>query len=581
MSDNPEKLIELGELILLKLEDRISDEQMSKLNDMLARNPEAVNNYVDFITVCGVLKRHSHSYERSVGNYPASVVSEDIWEALAEEERTACGITVERPVKSADEPAEIPVSVHRGQVRVDRTVSKVSLITTITSMAALVFIMVYVWLNPHSLPPLVAKLTDTMDARWNNQGPQIKLGDDLRAGLLELQQGYAEITFDCGAEALIEAPAKVELERTDQMKVHYGRLYAIVPPQALGFTISSPNAKIIDLGTEFGIEVGLWGETELHVIKGRTILISSTDTGVKTKREVTQGQAKKVSAAGGIQDVPLKKVAFARQIDSAANFIWKGQTALNLADIVGGGNGLDSGRSNIGIDPLTGMYQKRIEGYEREGDTECVVVADNSLIDSVFIPDENEQGFVVSSTGHRYRGFCDTNNKAWIEICNGLANASVDSERDRSFQQGIRLAGEIYSNNDKSVLVMHSNSGITFDLDNIRRMCPQLEIVKFKALCGIPDQIEESDEDFWAVLDIHVLLDGQRCFLKEKFNTTDRKKLISIPIQPDKHFLTLAVTDSGNGNHGDYVIFAEPELTVETDRPISKGYNERRKALKR
>jgi len=111
---------------------------------------------------------------------------------------------------------------------------------------------------------------------------------------------------------------------------------------------------------------------------------------------------------------------------------------------------------------------------------------------------------------------------------------------------------------------MHGNSGITFDLDAIREMCPRLDISGFKALCGIPDPIE-SDDAFWAVFDIHVLLDGQPYFYKEAFTSRDRKTLISVPIPPNKRFLTIAVTDSGNGNHGDYAVFAEPKLLLQGD----------------
>jgi hypothetical protein len=50
----------------------------------------------------------------------------------------------------------------------------------------------------------------------------------------------------------------------------YGRVYASVPKEALGFTIYTQNSKIIDLGTEFGVDTAMDGTVEIHVINVRT-----------------------------------------------------------------------------------------------------------------------------------------------------------------------------------------------------------------------------------------------------------------------------------------------------------------------
>jgi len=158
-------------------------------------------------------------------------------------------------------------------------------------------------------------------------------------------------------------------------------LYATIPSQALGFTISTPNAKVIDLGTEFGVKAGLRGETELHVIKGKTILISGSGTDSQAKHEVSEGQAREVASAGVVRNISLKTRGFIRRIQSETSFIWRGQPEINLADIIGGGNGLGTGRLNVGIDPASGVLRRSVRGYEREGDCEYKVVGGNQLID--------------------------------------------------------------------------------------------------------------------------------------------------------------------------------------------------------
>jgi hypothetical protein len=375
----------------------------------------------------------------------------------------------------------------------------------------------------------------------------------------------AELVFDNDARILVDSPAEFRIIHDDQIELDYGRIYATVPPQAIGFTVSTPSAKIIDLGTEFGVDADSWGATELHVIKGKTMLFSGLEKDSKVKYEVNRGQAKKVDDAGQVQDVAVEETKFVRRADSDTNFVWKGQEALCLADIFGGGNGLGTGRSNVSIDPLSGAVKRSIRSYEREGRGRFATISGNGFIDGVFIPSNNEQGDVVTSGGDRYADFGDTNNKAWIEICNGWRGSSGDPGTDQFFEQGIQLDGQIYGVDKKSVLMMHGNSGITFDLDAIRKMLPRLDIIKFEAVCGIPDHIGDSFADYWAVLDIHVLLDGKPYYVKRALDTSTGKTAISIPIQKNQRFLTLAVADAGNGNHGDYAVFAEPQLILETE----------------
>jgi hypothetical protein len=189
------------------------------------------------------------------------------------------------------------------------------------------------------------------------------------------------------------------------------------------------------------------------------MLFSGLEKDSKVNCEVNHGQAKKVDDTGQVQDVAVKERKFVRRADAETNFVWKGQEVLCLADIFGGGNGLETGRSNVGIDPVTGAVKRSVRSYERDGKGRFVTVSGNRLIDGVFVPGNNEQGDVVTSNGDRYADFGDTNNKAWIEICNGWPGSSGDPGTDQFFEQGIQLDGQIYGVDKKSVLMMHGNSG--------------------------------------------------------------------------------------------------------------------------
>ena len=114
----------------------------------------------------------------------------------------------------------------------------------------------------------VAWLVNAQDCQWaeiKNEMP----GRDMRAGKrLRLQAGLAQIEFDRGARVLLEGPAELVLVSGSEARLVHGKLTARVPAAACGFTILSPQGKIVDLGTEFGLSVDEEGETTVRVFDG-------------------------------------------------------------------------------------------------------------------------------------------------------------------------------------------------------------------------------------------------------------------------------------------------------------------------
>ena len=553
----------LSELVLRKLEGVISDLEHEKLVNQLSSSDKMIGQYNELIILYLIFSEQANSVFDVTKPKPSPRELDNLLSALAENEEVAPLVEIE--TEQADQ-GKVLVSKIESQKAVRKSSNR-PLFPLMAAAAAIVFMVLFVRFVPPKGGVEVATLSGSINAKWDDQADQIQTGSRLVTGRtsLFLREGMAELLFDNDARVLVDAPAEFRIIHDDQIELDYGRIYATIPPQALGFTVSTPSAKIIDLGTEFGIDTDSWGATELHVIKGKTMLFSDLEDDSKVKYEVNQGQAKKVTDVGQVQDVSVKKRKFVRRADFNTNFIWKGQETLCLSDILSGGNGLGTGRLNVGIDPLTGAFKGSIRGYEREGRGRFVEVRGNRLIDGVFIPHKNEKGIVVSSRGDRYADFRDTNNKAWIEICNSLTGASGDQELDEIFQQGIQLNGQMYGVDNKSVLMLHGNTGITFDLDAIRKMLPRLDIIKFEASCGIPDQIADSVPDYWAVLDVHVLLDGKPYYVKQAMDTSTPVAAISIPVRKDQRFLTLAVADASNGNHGDYAVFAKPRLMLQDD----------------
>jgi hypothetical protein len=122
-----------------------------------------------------------------------------------------------------------------------------------------------------ALPPakeFVAQLTGAKGCQWVNSSP-VQPGAQLQKGQrVELTKGYAEITFDCGAQVVLEGPVSLDINSAWAATLNRGTLKASVPPEAIGFSISNPNVEIVDLGTEFTMSSDASGAAEVLVLKG-------------------------------------------------------------------------------------------------------------------------------------------------------------------------------------------------------------------------------------------------------------------------------------------------------------------------
>ena len=92
----------------------------------------------------------------------------------------------------------------------------------------------------------------------------------MQAGkVLKLERGLAEIRFQCGARVVLEGPASLELLSGKQRPVAARQADRPGPEAGVGFEVLSPQGKVIDLGTEFGVSVSDDGATEVYVFEGK------------------------------------------------------------------------------------------------------------------------------------------------------------------------------------------------------------------------------------------------------------------------------------------------------------------------
>lgn len=117
----------------------------------------------------------------------------------------------------------------------------------------------------------VAVLGPTVNAEWTD-GADRAAGTVLPPGWLRLKSGLAQVEFVSGARVILEGPAEFRLVAPLEGFCQSGRLTAEVPGQAIGFRIGSPKVAVVDLGTEFGMEVHRDGGADVHVFGGHVEL---------------------------------------------------------------------------------------------------------------------------------------------------------------------------------------------------------------------------------------------------------------------------------------------------------------------
>ncbi|MEI6674973.1 MAG: LamG-like jellyroll fold domain-containing protein [Verrucomicrobiota bacterium] len=143
-----------------------------------------------------------------------------------------------------------------------------------------------------------AVITGLDDARGHFGQVALTQGLRLTSGTLELDSGFAEITFDSGAEVTLEGPARLQLESDNKARLAAGRASAHVPEPARGFVIHTPSSYIRDLGTAFAVDVRDNRETDLQVLEGEVEVSAAGGPAGESPKILRQSEAVRLTNGG-------------------------------------------------------------------------------------------------------------------------------------------------------------------------------------------------------------------------------------------------------------------------------------------
>lgn len=275
--------------------------------------------------------------------------------------------------------------------------------------------------------------------------------------------------------------------------------------------------------------------------------LSAVFAGVKRgEREVSAAEVRDLAARKQALNAELQQVRIEQAKLSGRHF--------DLADIVGGGDGLGTGKLGEGIDLVTGQPHAPKRGFLEGAKPNVFARSTVKFVDGVVIPDLSQEGTQISSTGLKVMKPPRTSGQAWDAIRFGPVNSHFSTKLD----------GVDYAADGHTLLSLHANAAITFDLAALREAGAPAEM-KFTATAGYFGQTSKNGASYF------VYVDGELKANQKNIGRDDGGLAVEVMLPAAARFLTLMSTDGGNGIGHDQICFADPWLAAAQPPAVSEA----------
>ncbi len=583
---------ELSELSAAVREDRCTPEQASQLNARLIDDPSACDIYARYVLLEAMLE-----FELGAGRRPAEPSPRFHTPIFSLFSATYHGTV-------SFFSQEIPFALLMATIvmSLGLLVGSMIYVTHHQQIAEDVSASPSAWSTRKADIEFVGRVTGMVDVRWSDIDTSTERGNGVPLGRkYAMASGLMEITYDTGAKVILQGPATYEVDSRDGGYLSIGKLTARLEKKGSGvrsqgsekvasgqwsvasatnpksqnpaipksqisnpqspasiFAVRTPTATVTDLGTEFGVEVQESGVTTAHVFRGtvRFQAVSGNGMADSPGEILHENQSARVGKNMDQQDkadqikvfaTPAKVTRFVRSIPKPLIKM------LDLVDVVAGGDGF-SGRRNAGIDPTTGAPTETpppLTASSFIGDGKYHRAQGLPFVDGVFIPNGDTEPVQVDSAGDTFALFGKTTNATAGHI---WAGGILPGEDQRKwFQVPAKLNDIDYSSPNHTVLGMHANKGITFDLEAIRQANPGWKVTGLRTIAG---NTGASKAEIW------ILVDGHLRFRRRDVTASNGAFPAIIPLGDSERFLTLAATDSGTGIPCCWTMFGDPQLEL-------------------
>lgn len=145
----------------------------------------------------------------------------------------------------------------------------------------------------------VAEIVNEDFVDWSDKSTALKDHQQIVPGRLEIKSGTLTLRFRSGATLTAFGPVSMQVESDMLVRLEKGQASAHVPQWARGFTIETPDAKVVDLGTRFGVDARTGGLTDVVVFEGEVDVTPASGKPTLPTR-LKQGEAARVNNLGSI-----------------------------------------------------------------------------------------------------------------------------------------------------------------------------------------------------------------------------------------------------------------------------------------
>jgi hypothetical protein len=314
---------------------------------------------------------------------------------LARYERTAPIIRCEKLQPESDD-----VLVHKVEYpKIAHTIKRSTFYSILANIAAMLLLILFIRYAP-TRGQSFAYVIDSYQAQIQGVESGFRTGQSLDEQPLKLTRGLLKIRMNDGSVVLLEAPTEIRLEGNDQLFLIQGKLTAKVPEEAVGFTVRTPSASIIDYGTEFGVLVDQYAETEAHVLKGNVKLgIGSDPRVLKKALHLSANQAGRVSgqslkkilprAEQFSYDIPCSFEQMARSLGASMYLRLQSDSVGSFKDTI-------AAATRIEVNPDVSVVPGPFTGNNRKSYAFRIQGADSSIIiDARRLPQSSDGAFTI------------------------------------------------------------------------------------------------------------------------------------------------------------------------------------------
>lgn len=323
-SDNHESADEFDVLIWRYLDQTIDNQGIARLRQIMRNEPALVDQVADYLIQEQVI-RSMHLVDTSRGNaLEDNDTQQQIWDVLF---RDVAAARAEKMLREDQRQQQQTADCERTRQLLSRqfqtlpsapttrhyVIPKAFFYGSIAAAIAVVAMIFWPSDSPISAPsPVpdrqassehmpqfieVATLVEEVDTKWDAGLHRITRGGPIFNEPIRLLEGYAKLRFLDEAEVILEAPCSFEPVSASEIRITKGRLVGKCPTESSkGFIVRTPNARIIDRGTEFGVVMDADGALETHVLNGEVALTPLNHAGPQETVSLEAGAARRVSA---------------------------------------------------------------------------------------------------------------------------------------------------------------------------------------------------------------------------------------------------------------------------------------------